>query len=228
MRRADRLFELLQLLRGGRLRTAEQLARALEVSPRTVYRDIADLQAQGVPIDGERGVGYLLRDEYFLPPLALTPLEFEALDLGVRMVRANADAALAGAADELLVKIGAVVKGAMARGGTSVFATANSRQARDVLARLRDAVAGRCRLNIAYEDAAGARTRRVVRPLGLEFWGHVWTLTAWCELREDFRVFRCDRITEAAEGAPFREEKGKTLADFVAQMEAIKHGAGAL
>ncbi|MCD7059936.1 helix-turn-helix transcriptional regulator [Pelagibacterium xiamenense] len=228
MRRADRLFELLQLLRGGRLRTAEQLADALEVSSRTVYRDIADLQAQGVPIDGERGVGYLLRDEYFLPPLALTPLEFEALDLGVRMVRANADAALAGAADELLVKIGAVAKGAIALGGMSVFATANSREARVVLARLRAAVTGRHRLAVAYEDAGGAKTRRVVRPLGLEFWGHVWTLTAWCELRADFRVFRCDRIIEAEPGAPFREEQGKTLEDFVAQMEAMKHGTGAL
>lgn len=228
MRRADRLFELLQLLRGGRLRTAEQLARALDVSVRTVYRDIADLQGQGVPIDGERGVGYLLRDAYFLPPLSLKPLELEALDLGVRMVRANADAALAAAAEELLIKIGAVVTHARIRPGQamSVFATADSRQARAMLARLREAVAGRHRLAIAYEDAAGARTERVVRPLGLEFWGHVWTLTSWCEMRADFRVLRCDRIIAAAPGARFAPEKGKTLEDFVARMEAMKGDTG--
>ncbi|GGA60824.1 helix-turn-helix transcriptional regulator [Pelagibacterium lentulum] len=222
MRRADRLFELLQLLRGGRLRTGEALARALEVSVRTVYRDIADLQAQGVPIDGERGVGYLLRDEYFLPPLSLTQQEVEALNLGVRMVRANADEALAQAADELLIKIEAVLRRATVQPlrGIGIFATADSRKGRAALAQLRLAVADKCRIALAYCDAKGERTERVVRPLGVEFWGHVWTLTSWCEMRADFRVFRCDRIERIEVGSPFQDEPGKTLSDFIAKLQS--------
>lgn len=221
MRRADRLFELIQLLRGGRLRTAYWLGEALGVSPRTIYRDIADLQAQGVPIDGERGVGYLLREGYFLPPLSLTPAEMEALELGVRFVRANADEDLAGAAEELLVKIG-VVTHAEARGAPStlrVFAPEGSRAARDVLAQLRVGLADREVLALTYRDGTGQLTLRRVRPLGVEYWGHVWTLTAWCEMREDFRVFRCDRIEAVAgTGERFRDQPGRTMADFIAQL----------
>lgn len=221
MRRADRLFELLQLLRGGRLRTGESLASALEVSVRTVYRDIADLQAQGVPIDGERGVGYLLRDEYFLPPLSLTQQEVEALNLGVRMVRANADEALAQAADELLIKIEAVLRRATVQPlrGIGIFATPDSRKGRAALAQLRLAVADKLRIALVYCDAKGERTERVVRPLGVEFWGHVWTLTSWCEMRADFRVFRCDRIEQLEAGSAFRDEPSKTLSDFIAKLQ---------
>ena len=109
MRRADRLFEIIQSLRGGRLVTAKGLSDALEVSVRTIYRDIADLQASGVPIDGEAGVGYILRDGHDLPPLMFAAAEIEALVLGARIVAEWSDRELARAADDALAKIAAVL-----------------------------------------------------------------------------------------------------------------------
>jgi predicted DNA-binding transcriptional regulator YafY len=223
MRRADRLFEIVQLLRGGRLRTARDLAGRLEVSTRTIWRDIADLQAQGVPIDGERGVGYLLRDEFFLPPLALTGGELEALAWGVRLVEAYGDPDLAEAARELQVKIAAV--GLTDKRGVAcamdAFAGTPAQAAKDVLAVIRTAIADVRKLDLSYRDLKGASSRRVVRPLHLDFWGQVWTLAAWCETRDDFRVFRCDRIQACTETEErFMAEDGKRLSDFLAAMKA--------
>lgn len=222
MRRADRLFEILQRLRGGRLRTARALAEALEVSTRTIWRDIAELQAQGVPIEGERGVGYLLRDNFFLPPLALTQAEAEALSWGVKLVEGFGDEAMAAAARELAIKIAAVSPEgqSMAKSGLQVFAAPTARAAKDTLAIIRTAIGARRKLEICYRDVLGHQTQRVVRPLSLEFWGQVWTLTSWCDLRADFRVFRCDRL-ETCQALPdqFRDEDGKRFSDFLARIE---------
>lgn len=223
MRRADRLFALLQALRGGRLRTAAQLAATLEVSSRTIYRDIEALVAQGVPIDGARGVGYLLREPIFLPPLALTRAELEALHLGTAMVAAHGDEALATAARELLIKVEAVLpsdRRALARTWPTTARVGNTaRVNRRRLGIVRAAIVSRTKLRLVYEDADERISERVVRPLGLEYWGHAWTCTAWCEQRGDFRVFRVDRMSACEPaGETFQPEPGRTLAAYLAQL----------
>ncbi|MDH3262440.1 MAG: YafY family transcriptional regulator [Paracoccaceae bacterium] len=222
MRRADRLFQIVQYLRGGRLTTARALADRLEVSERTIYRDVADLIGSGVPIEGEAGVGYLMRAGYDLPPLMLTREEVVALVAGARLLRAWGGQEMARAAEEALVKIEAVLPEAeRARAGAvqiHAFSMLDldpaTRQRLDLVER---AIEERARLRLAYEDEAGQRTARAVRPLALVFWGKVWTLVAWCELREDFRVFRVDRMAEAETEGRFRPEKGRTLRDFYAR-----------
>jgi predicted DNA-binding transcriptional regulator YafY len=225
MRRADRLFQIVQYLRGGRLVTAASLAGRLEVSERTIYRDIADLQASGVPIDGAAGVGYLMREGFDIPPLMFSRDEIVALVAGARLIRAWGGAAMARAAEEALLKIDAVLPEAerdRAR-GVQIHAIAEEMtpEVRDRLDAVDQAVERRQRLRLLYHDAEGTASARVVRPLGLWFWGKVWTLVAWCELRDDFRVFRLDRIEKMDDaGAPFRPETGKTLTDFYRTMEA--------
>ena len=223
MRRADRLFEIIQQLRGDRLVVAKALAGQLEVSIRTVYRDIRDLQASGVPIDGAAGVGYLLRPGYHLPPLMFLPVEIEALIVGARMVKAWAGRDLAAAAAEALVKIGAVVPADRMRIAQRVpiFATGlrigeDERRNLDLLAK---AIDERRRTRFAYRDADGGQTDRTVWPLALHFWGQVWTLAAWCELRADFRTFRIDRAEcVALRDDSYPQEKGRTLGDYLARV----------
>ena len=224
MRRADRLFQIVQLLRGGRLVTARTLAQRLEVSERTIYRDIADLQGSGVPVEGEAGVGYLMRDGYDLPPLMFTRDEIAALVAGARMVRAWGGLSMARAAEEALVKIGAVLPDGARPSveGTAIFAPRFDipESQRAMLDTLDHAIDRRQKLVLSYADAAGATTQRTVRPLGLYFWGKVWTLVAWCELRNAFRGFRVDRIASSEEaGERFRDEPGRRLVDFYRQME---------
>ena len=225
MRRADRLFQIVRYLRGGRLVTAANLAERLEVSERTIYRDIADLQSTGVPIDGEAGVGYVMRDGYDLPPLMFTRDEIVALVAGARLIRAWGGAAMARAAEEALVKIESVLpdRERVRANQVEIHAVAEE-MTPEVRARIDEierAVEGRRRLTIAYKDGEDRPSERSIRPLGLWFWGKVWTLVAWCELRDDFRMFRLDRIgTMAVDGASFRPERGKTLTDFYRMMEA--------
>lgn len=224
MRRADRLFQIVQFLRGGRLVTARKLAERLEVSERTIYRDIADLASTGVPISGEAGVGYILRDGFDLPPLMFTRDEIVALTAGARMVRAWGGAAMARAAEEALVKIGAVVPQAerdrIARTEIHAPTSALSVDDRARIDVIEKAVETRQVLAIDYRNEQGDDTRRVIRPLGLWFWGRVWTLVAWCELRDDFRSFRIDRIGSIGPaGRAFKPERGRTLADFYRRME---------
>ena len=224
MRRADRLFQIVQYLRGGRLVTAARLADTLEVSERTIYRDIADLQTSGVPIDGEAGVGYVMRHGYDLPPLMFTRDEIVALVAGARLIRAWGGAAMARAAEEALVKIESVLPDAERARANQVEIHAIARemtpQVRVRIDEIERAVEERRRLALAYIDAEDRTTERTVRPLGLWFWGKVWTLVAWCELRNDFRMFRLDRITRMDNGGePFRPERGKTLTDFYRTME---------
>lgn len=224
MRRADRLFQIVQYLRGGRLVTAAMLAEWLEVSERTIYRDIADLQASGVPIDGEAGVGYLMRDGYDLPSLMFTRDEIVALVAGARLVRAWGGAGMARAAEEALTKIEAVLPDGVGQRADQIeihaFAPEMTPQVRERIDALEQAAEQRRRLSLSYSDAAGQATERTIRPLGLWFWGKVWTLVAWCELRADFRMFRLDRIDRMTDtGERFRPERGKTLTDFYRTME---------
>jgi len=222
MRRADRLFRIVQHLRGGRTITAATLAERLEVTKRTIYRDIADLMASGVPIEGEAGVGYVMRAGYDVPPLMFTAAEVAALVAGVRIVRAYGGAAMAEAAEEARIKIEAVLPvAARARAGTvgihAIVSDDIPMAVRLTLDTLERAVDDRSRVTLAYRDEAGVPSDRVVRPLGLWFWGKVWTLVAWCELREDFRMFRVDRMAQVDVGDRFRMERGKGLRDFYAR-----------
>lgn len=226
MRRADRLFQIVQHMRGGRLVTAQRLAARLEVSERTIYRDVVDLQASGVPIEGEAGVGYVLREGFQLPPLMFTEDEITALVAGARLIRAWGGADMARGAEEALIKIGAVLPDAARARAERVrvhaVGTGMTEDLRQRLDELEAASARREALSLAYADESGTTSARVVRPLGLWYWGKVWTLVAWCELRTDFRAFRIDRMqTVAKTGTLFRDEPGKTLTDFYRQQEAL-------
>jgi len=232
MRRADRLFQIVQHLRGGRLVTAQKLGLWLEVSERTIYRDIADLQSTGVPIDGEAGVGYMMREGFDLPPLMFTRDEIVALVAGARMVRAFGGAAMARAADEALVKIGAVLpdaeKARISRTEIHTPMWVVSDADRDAIDILERSIERRDVLALDYRDEAGRNTLRDVRPLGLWFWGKVWTLVAWCEMRDDFRAFRIDRIGSITQaGRIFRPERGKQLADFYRRVERNEYSGDA-
>ncbi len=219
MRRADRLFQIVQHLRGGRLLTAANLSERLEVSTRTIYRDVADLIGSGVPIEGEAGIGYLMRQGYDLPPLMFTNDEIVALVAGARMLRAWGGQAMAAAAEEALVKINEVLPDDARTRADSVqiHAFELSDMTPELRARL-DQVERACnerlRLRLAYTDESGRSSERPVRPLGLYFWGRVWTLLAWCELRDDFRTFRLDRMGQVTEGERFRAERDKSLATY--------------
>ena len=223
MRRADRLFRLVQLIRGRRLSTARFLAARLEVSERTVYRDVADLMAQGVPIEGEAGVGYRMRSGFDLPPLMFTREEAQALVAAARIARSRVDLALAGHVDTALSKILAVLPVAARAAAESMAVLAPPAAldpaTRDRLRVLREATEQRAKVRLRYLDLKGAASERVVRPVGCVFWGEVWTLAAWCETRAGFRNFRIDRIAGAEVLAErFRDEPGKTLADLLRQV----------
>ncbi len=168
MRRADRLFQIVQHLRGGRLVTAQKLGAWLEVSERTIYRDIADLQSTGVPIDGEAGVGYMMREGFDLPPLMFTRDEIVALVAGARMVRAFGGAAMARAADEALVKIGAVLpdseKDRIARTEIHAPMYVVSNADREAIDTIERAIEKRCVLTLDYHDEAGRGTHARCAP----------------------------------------------------------------
>ena len=223
MRRADRLFQIVQLIRGRRLTTAAHLAQRLDVSERTIYRDVADLQHQGVPIEGEAGVGYRLGSGFDLPPLMFTHDEARALVASVRMAQAWQDPALAQAAEVALGKIMSVLPPAAraAAQAMAVYAPPVGLEpaVQATLQTLREAVPAHRKLQVDYRDVADQVTRRTLRPLGCFYWGKVWTLAAWCETRQAFRNFRLDRIDSARvmEGpsGQFRDESGKTLADYL-------------
>ncbi|SDH46103.1 YafY family protein [Variovorax sp. OV700] len=225
MRRADRLFQLVQLIRGRRLTTAAFLAQRLEVSERTVYRDVADLQHQGVPIEGEAGVGYRLGAGFELPPLMFTQEEASALVAAARLAQSWVDPALARNIETGLGKILSVLPPAarVSAEALALYAPALGLDdaMRNRLQTLREAVEARHKLRLNYRDVSGDASERIVRPLGCFYWGKVWTLSTWCELRNDFRGFRIDRM-DAVEVLPelFRDEAGKTLADMLRQVKA--------
>ena len=225
MRRADRLFQIIQTLRHRRLTTAAQLAERLEVSERTIYRDMSDLSRSGVPIEGEAGVGYRLGKDFDLPPLMFNEAEIQALVLGARMVEGWADDELRKAAASALEKVEAALPDNRRQRlkETALFALAFRvpQGAREHLGTVRHAVDRRTIIEIDYVDPSGRATTRRLRPLGLYFWGSTWTLGAWCELREDFRNFRIDRIERVATlDETFELEDPCTLEAYVAAMRA--------
>ncbi len=223
MRRADRLFQIVQYLRAGRLLTAQTLSERLEVSQRTIYRDIADLQGSGVPIDGEAGVGYILREGYDLPPLMFTRAEISALVTGARIVKAWGGTKMALAAVEALVKIEAVLPKNVQKSlsQTPIYALdfMMPKSMRERLDQLNQAITDRFLIELGYLDLHEATSNRTIEPLGLYYWGKVWTLVAWCTMRNDFRSFRVDRIERLnILDEIFVSNKGKTLEDYLVQM----------
>jgi predicted DNA-binding transcriptional regulator YafY len=223
MRRADRLFQIVQLIRGRRLSTAAFLAQRLDVSERTVYRDIADLQHQGVPIEGEAGVGYRVGAGFDLPPLMFTVDEARALVASVRMAQVWQDPALAQASLLALGKILSVLP-ATARAAAQSMAIYGPPSGLEpavqaTLQTLREAAQEHRKVQMTYRDANEQLTERTVRPLGCFYWGKVWTLAAWCETRDGFRSFRLDRMLQVqpvdGKVSQFRDEYGKTLADYL-------------
>ncbi|MEJ1171201.1 helix-turn-helix transcriptional regulator [Variovorax sp. CCNWLW235] len=225
MRRADRLFQLVQIIRGRRLTTAAFLAQRLEVSERTVYRDVADLQHQGVPIEGEAGVGYRLGAGFELPPLMFSQEEASALVAAARLAQSWVDPVLARNIETGLGKILSVLPAAARVSAEALALYAPALGLDDTIrARLqilREAVEAHQKLRLSYRDVSGDASERTVRPLGCFYWGKVWTLSTWCELRSDFRGFRLDRM-DAVDVLPerFRDEAGKTLADMMRQLKA--------
>ena len=201
MRRADRLFRIIQVLRRKRRpATAAEIAEELEASPRTIYRDIAQLMADRVPIRGEAGIGYILEGGFDMPPLMLTPDEIEAAMLGAQWVMGRGDKAFARAAGDLIAKIGAVIPEHLRPILLEPVAsapTAPDTVVADVIdmARVRTAIRAQGKLRLVYRDEQGALTTRVIWPIAVSYWDRVRLIVAWCELRKAFRHFRTDRIS---------------------------------
>jgi len=227
MRRADRLFEIIQILRRKKLTRAADLAALLEVSERTIYRDISDMVSQGVPIEGEAGVGYILRPGFDLPPLMFNENEVEALLLGARIVQSWADPELATAAAAAIDKVSAVSPEALRQQFDLVRLWAPAEHGRQVItidqAALRHAIRDQRKIRFVYQDLRDSATERIARPLIMAFYGPVWLLAAWCETRDDFRVFRIDRMSDLAVlDATFEATPGQTAQDFLRQDAARK------
>lgn len=224
MTRAVRLLDLLQFLRARRrATTAAEIAAALGISPRTVYRDVAALQAQGAPISGEAGVGYVLGPGLFLPPLMLDREETEALLLGLATVRQRGDATLESGAERALAKIAAVLppearaglENPVSRPGPMWWQIAEGGD----LDTLRRAIRAERKLRIAYTDAAGNATERIVWPFAIDFLHAARILDAWCETRGDFRHFRVDRIGHAEIlPEPLPKRRAALFAEWQAQL----------
>jgi predicted DNA-binding transcriptional regulator YafY len=207
------------LLQEGKVRTAKYLAEKLEVSERTIYRDIGDLIGSGIPIDGEAGVGYLLRDEYRLPPLMFNSDELKALALGALMVQAWSDRELASVTKTAIRKIESILPEKLRKeieleqivvpGFQMAETTSNN------LTAIRHAIDEKMKLDLTYDSLKGEQTQRTVWPFLLYFWGNKWTLGAWCELRQGFRSFRVDLIANSVVAEQFPEDPGRSLQAYV-------------
>ncbi|MGN6485799.1 MAG: helix-turn-helix transcriptional regulator [Thermomicrobiales bacterium] len=212
MSRSERLLDLMHLLRLHRAPVSgERLAEDLGVSVRTLYRDIATLQAQGADIVGTPGRGYLLKPGFLLPPLMFTEEEIEALVLGTRWVAARTDPALSRSGASALARIAAVLPADLREHleQTGLFVPARrpagqdappapTRAAAPILPRMREAIRDELKVRIAYRDERGVDSERVIWPIAIAFFEQVQMIVAWCELREDYRNFRLDRITHLA------------------------------
>ena len=228
MRRADRLFDILQILRVAKApMTAAAIAERLEVAARTVYRDVATLQARRIPIEGARGIGYVLRRGFDLPPLMFTDDEVDAITVGARLVRRLRDPGLRRAADSVLAKVTTVLPAAL-RGGITMapFLVSDGSAAEPKgieLSELRRAIRETRKLRIVYSDAQGQQTDRTVWPIAMVYYVDVTLLGAWCELRNDFRHFRVERIVTSEISAElFPTDGGKLLKRwFALQSEKV-------
>lgn len=224
-RRADRLFQIVQILRTRRRITAALLAERLEVSERTVYRDIRDLSLSGVPIQGEAGSGYRLMPGFDIPPLMFTGMEVEALIAAIGMLQTwsgDTLAKAAGSAQEKLLAVLPTDRRILAERNrilTPDFGKyPQTRRWFDVF---HQAMRQRDEVWIRYENEQGEGSERAVHPLGLSFWGEVWVLVAWCTLRQDYRCFRLDRCQAVTlTGKQFAERPDRSLEDFIHQQKA--------
>ncbi len=222
MRKADRLFEIIQLLRAARgPLTAAALAETLEITSRTVYRDIAALQARRVPIEGAPGVGYVLRHGFDLPPLMFTIDEVEAIAVGARLVRRVKDANLQQAAARVLAKVTQVLPEALRAplAAPPIYVSeGNAAEPQGIdPAAVRFAIRENRKLRIPYADEAGAQTTRVVWPLAMAYYVDGTLIGAWCELRQDFRNFRLERIQESELlNEHFPTGNGRLMAEWMA------------
>lgn len=226
MMKSLRLFSLLDHLRAARRPvSAEALARRLGVSIRTIYRDIASLQAIGAPIRGESGLGYQLEQGYFLPPLRFDAEEMEAIKLGLRLIMARRGSGLEDAAQRVTGKVAAALG---AEGGAqfqnlALLAVSRQREA-DRRAEswggiLRVAIRERKILKLGYRNLGGRKSTRRIHPLGLTLFDDVWLLTGWCETADDFRNFRVDRITTVEDTTEkFRSRSGQLLKDYLEKL----------
>lgn len=219
MRRADRLFQIVQILRRGRVITAAQIAGELEVSERTVYRDLQDLSARGVPLRAEAGVGYLLEKGFDVPPLMFNHGEVESLVIAGRMLEAWADphtrTQIRSALDKIEQALPPNLRDKPAR--VKVFAPdfMTVPGIWQAMPDLRRAISERRKFRFHYRDEQDQASVRTIRPLAIYFWGKVWTCAGWCELREDFRHFRLDRMQDwDVLLESFQDEPGKTLRDY--------------
>ena len=218
------MFQIVLQLGRGRILTAQDLAQRLEVSERTIYRDIQNLMTSGVPIDGEAGVGYRLHRGYQVPPMMFDQDELQALIFGAQVAKRWGDHEMAQAAERILDKVDAVLPENL-RGELSAqtvvvpeMASFQSEHTTQRLGEVRDAINDKRRLYLSYSDAKEVETERIVWPLTLVYWGYSWAVGAWCELRQDFRNFRVDRIVEARRlTSTYPDEEGKRLEDYFAQ-----------
>jgi len=220
MRRAERLFRLVDELRSRRVTRAEELATALEVSPRTVYRDIAHLQASGLPIAGEAGVGYLLSPGFDLPAVTFTHDQIEALALGLAMAESLDDPDLATAAREARAKLQTALPRPETRRlmDAPFFALRRSTGAPAHAALVRRAIRQRRVLLLRYSDGTGQPSSRRLRPLAIWAMQDGWMFSGWCDLRADFRTWRFDRVaTLTLTEDIFPADPDKSLAAFLAR-----------
>lgn len=216
MRKASRLFEIIQILRlSRRVVTAAEIAAQLEVTPRSIYRDIAALQAMRVPIEGERGLGYILRPGFDLPPLMFSVEETEAIVLGLALLERTADTALKQAARRVNTKIAAAVPEPLRQvlQGNALQAWGSVAPAPEGidLAMVRSAIRDERKLLLDYRDEWGNATERTVRPLALVYYSATAVIVAWCELREAIRNFRADRVEDCQPLEDFFLGEGNAL-----------------
>jgi predicted DNA-binding transcriptional regulator YafY len=225
MHKSERLFQLVNLLKGRRVAiTAKQLAERLAVSERTIYRDIANLQSSGVPVEGEPGIGYLI-GKCDLPPMMFTLAELQALLLGSRMASAYTDPELAANAQAAISKIEAVLPTTLKQQIDEfpflVAAFNHGEHEQACSQQLRQAVTNKLVATLDYSDVNQQVTHRIVEPLGLVYWGAKWTLIAYCQLRLDYREFRLDRIIKVAvSDNHFEVNEQKCLAAYIEIVKA--------
>jgi predicted DNA-binding transcriptional regulator YafY len=221
MRRADRLFDIIQRLRtAGRPMTAASLADELEVTVRTVYRDVATLQARRVPIDGAPGIGYVLRRGFDLPPLMFTTEEIEAIAVGARLVSRTGDPGLQDAAESVLSKVTVILPEALRAqlvAAPIYVSGAGAPVAEAVdLATVRQAIRDERKLRIAYADEKGERTERTIWPIAVAYYVQATLVGAWCEMRQDYRHFRADRIRSLAVlEKRYPSDNGRLMAEWL-------------
>lgn len=227
MRRADRLFRIIQILRRRRRPvTADDIAEELETSVRTIYRDIAQLMADRVPIRGEAGIGYVLDGGFDMPPLMLTADEIEAAMLGAQWVMGRGDPVLTRAAGDLVAKIGQVVpehlRPLLVDPASTASANAYLKTDAIDMGRLRTAIRAQGKLALVYRDESGVETRRVIWPIAVAYFDSVRLIVGWCELRQAFRHFRTDRIVDASFlEQRYRTSRAKLRAAWKKEREAV-------